>query len=60
MPVGSDRPLEEVKVRNRGHDPVSLAGWVLRDESGKDWQLDAPPVTLNPDNPRRFAGTKCQ
>ena len=44
-PHGDDEQLEEVTLRNRGTNAVSLAGWVLRDRSGLTWTLGS---TLNP------------
>lgn len=38
-PIGSDLNLEEVTLGNRGNTPVSLEGWILRDESGRIWPL---------------------
>lgn len=38
-PVGSDRDLEEVTLGNRGAAAVSMAGWILQDESGRIWPL---------------------
>ncbi len=38
-PAGSDADLEEVTVRNQGSTPMELAGWLLRDESGRVWTL---------------------
>ncbi len=38
-PVGSDRELEEVTLRNNGSSAVSMAGWRLQDESGRVWPL---------------------
>lgn len=38
-PVGSDERLEEVRVRNKGTQSVSLQGWTLRDRSGLHWDL---------------------
>jgi beta-lactamase superfamily II metal-dependent hydrolase len=40
-PPGPDSVNEQVTVRNRGSVTLSLAGWVLRDESGKVWKLDS-------------------
>ena len=38
-PVGSDRKLEEVMLRNDSASSVSMAGWTLQDESNKIWTL---------------------
>lgn len=38
-PVGSDRELEEVTLRNDGSASVSMDGWLLQDESGRVWAL---------------------
>ena len=38
-PVGSDRKLEEVTLRNDSASSVSMAGWVLQDESNRIWAL---------------------
>lgn len=38
-PVGSDRELEEVTLRNDGNAAVSMEGWVLQDEGGRVWAL---------------------
>ena len=38
-PPGADGQDEEVTVRNRGSTAVPLAGWVLRDASGRVWAL---------------------
>jgi beta-lactamase superfamily II metal-dependent hydrolase len=38
-PVGADLEREEVTLRNRGTAAVDLAGWMLRDESGRVWPL---------------------
>ena len=38
-PVGSDRDLEEVTLRNKGTNSVELAAWRLQDESGRVWPL---------------------
>ncbi|HEV8598178.1 MAG TPA: lamin tail domain-containing protein [Gemmatimonadales bacterium] len=38
-PSGSDTQDEEVTLRNKGTAAVSLAGWFLRDESGRVWAL---------------------
>ena len=40
-PVGSDRKLETVTLRNDTSDRVTLDGWRLQDEAGLTWQLDA-------------------
>ena len=40
-PPGPDSVNEQVTVRNRGPITLSMAGWVLRDESGKVWKLDS-------------------
>lgn len=45
-PVGSDEELEEVELKNKGSEPASLAGWRLRDRSGREWTLTG---TLAPD-----------
>lgn len=45
-PTGDDTQDEEVTVHNKGTASVSLAGWVLRDESGRVWAL-AGLGTLN-------------
>ena len=38
-PVGSDRLFEEVTLRNSGTVAISMAGWTLKDLSGKIWTL---------------------
>ncbi len=38
-PVGNDRQLEQVTIRNKGSSAVTLAGWTLEDRSGKTWSL---------------------
>ena len=38
-PVGNNRKLEEITIRNDGTVDVSLAGWRLEDESGRTWPL---------------------
>jgi len=38
-PIGSDLNLEEVTLGNRGNTPVSMEGWILKDESGRIWPL---------------------
>ena len=38
-PIGSDRDLEEVTLRNKSTASVSMAGWILQDESGRIWPL---------------------
>jgi hypothetical protein len=38
-PVGSDRDLEEVTIRNDGPGAVDLTGWVLQDDLGRRWPL---------------------
>lgn len=38
-PVGDDRQLETVTLRNDGGAAVPLAGWALRDEAGRSWSL---------------------
>ena len=38
-PIGNDRMLEEVTVRNSGSTVVSLASWTLRDKSGHAMSL---------------------
>lgn len=38
-PVGEDRDLEEVAIRNKGPAPVPLAGWWLQDADGRVWPL---------------------
>jgi len=40
-PHGADEQLEEVTLRNRGANAVSLAGWLLRDRSGLTWALSS-------------------
>ena len=50
-PVGSDRKLEEVTLRNDSVSSVSMAGWVLQDESNKIWAL----VSLGTINPGQSA-----
>jgi len=38
-PVGSDRDLEEVTLKNNGSETVSMVGWTLMDEGGATWPL---------------------
>lgn len=38
-PIGSDRDLEEVELRNDLNVTVDMTGWLLRDESGRVWAL---------------------
>jgi Lamin Tail Domain len=38
-PVGEDTLLEEVSLRNKGTQAVSLAGWTLTDRAGGTWNL---------------------
>lgn len=38
-PVGSDRDLEEVTIRNDGPGVVDLTGWWLQDAAGRRWPL---------------------
>jgi beta-lactamase superfamily II metal-dependent hydrolase len=38
-PIGSDRDLEEVELRNDLSVPVDMTGWFLRDASGRVWAL---------------------
>jgi beta-lactamase superfamily II metal-dependent hydrolase len=38
-PVGSDTELEEVTLQNKGTSEVSMAGWLLKDQSGRVWAL---------------------
>lgn len=38
-PVGSDRELEEVTIRNDGPGPVDLAEWYLQDAALRRWPL---------------------
>lgn len=38
-PVGSDELNETITLTNNGTQPVSLAGWILRDRSGLTWDL---------------------
>jgi len=40
-PVGNDAELEEVTLRNRGTESVSLVGWTLVDQAGSLWDLTA-------------------
>jgi len=40
-PQGQDRQFEEVTIRNNGAQAVSVAGWILRDRSNKDWDLSS-------------------
>lgn len=40
-PVGEDRELEQVTLRNDGTGSVSLAGWTLADAGGRVWALGA-------------------
>jgi hypothetical protein len=40
-PAGPDDEKESVTVRNTGTDPVSLAGWSLRDLAGTKWDLNS-------------------
>ncbi len=45
-PTGDDAQDEEVTLQNKGTGTVSLAGWVLKDASGRVWAL-ASLGTLN-------------
>jgi len=38
-PVGSDKELEEVVLKNTGDSPVSMAGWSMKDKGGSVWPL---------------------
>lgn len=38
-PVGEDRDLEDAELRNNSGTAVDLAGWFLRDRSGRVWAL---------------------
>jgi len=38
-PAGDDTQLEEVTMRNKGGNAVSLSGWKLQDRSGQAWSL---------------------
>lgn len=38
-PVGADNTQESVTIHNNTSSPVSLQGWVLRDASGRIWNL---------------------
>jgi len=38
-PVGIDRDLEEVTIRNDGPGAVDLTGWFLQDAAGRRWPL---------------------
>jgi competence protein ComEC len=38
-PVGNDRELEEVTIRNDGPGAVDLSGWLLQDDLGRRWPL---------------------
>lgn len=40
-PVGNDRDLEEVELRNTSSSSVDMNGWALRDESGRVWALSS-------------------
>lgn len=40
-PIGSDRELEEVELKNSSDTAIDLAGWFLRDASGRVWSLAA-------------------
>lgn len=40
-PVGEDRILEEVELRNNTTAAISLTGWFLRDASGRVWALSS-------------------
>ncbi len=40
-PVGSDRMLEEITLRNDGTQSVDIIDWILSDESGRIWTLAA-------------------
>lgn len=40
-PQGQDRQFEEVTIRNNGAQAVSMAGWILRDRSNRDWDLSS-------------------
>jgi lamin tail-like protein len=46
-PAGLDSQNEEVTFLNRGPLAVPMAGWVLRDASGKTWNLGSLD-TLDP------------
>jgi hypothetical protein len=38
-PIGADRQLERVTIKNISDDTIPLSGWFLRDQSGKVWTL---------------------
>ncbi|MDR8389673.1 lamin tail domain-containing protein [Aliifodinibius sp. S!AR15-10] len=38
-PIGPDRQLELVTIKNTSDDTIPLSGWFLRDRSGKVWTL---------------------
>ena len=40
-PVGDDRQLETVTLRNGGNSSVTPTGWILRDRAGLKWSLDS-------------------
>lgn len=40
-PVGDDRMLEEVELRNNTGAAIDLTGWFLRDASGRVWSLSS-------------------
>lgn len=40
-PVGEDRILEEVELRNNTSSAIVLTGWLLRDASGRVWALSS-------------------
>jgi len=40
-PPGNDTLHEEVTLKNLGTQAVSLAGWTLRDQSGRTWTLNS-------------------
>jgi beta-lactamase superfamily II metal-dependent hydrolase len=44
-PMGDDRALEEVEVKNNFGSTIDLTGWFLRDASGRVWAL-SPLGTL--------------
>ena len=47
-PRGQDRQFEEVTIRNNGAQAVSMAGWILRDRSNRDWDLSSlGPIAPN-------------
>lgn len=43
-PVGKDRDLEEITLRNCGETDCDMTGWVVRDRKGRVWTLNSMSV----------------